>query len=271
MAANVDRFKKDLERLINTGHDLDIAMVREVDEAGFMRQAVKQLGSKDKVEEYIKKLPDFKTKYETWYSECLALLRQLLPDRLDNFVALYEKPKNRKSLPVSGDYVIYDYMHNLTVKNGLGDVLASPSSAVSKFRQQLAILKAAEARFESSLFEIRQIVQADLFDSEVESARELCKNKFYRAAGAVAGVILEKHLSQVCDDHAITITKKHPGIGDLNELLKSNSVIEIPQWRHISMLADIRNLCDHHKGKEPTPEQVTDLIDGAAKILKTVA
>jgi hypothetical protein len=109
-----------------------------------------------------------------------------------------------------------------------------------------------------------------LFDSEIATARELLKNKFLRAAGAVVGVVLEKHLRQVCDDHAIKITKKDPGISDLNELLKSNSVIDIPQWRHISMLGDIRNICDHNKKTEPTESQVKDLIDGADKMLKSI-
>jgi hypothetical protein len=145
------------------------------------------------------------------------------------------------------------------------------SAALPKFKQQLAILKAAKNRFESSLFEIRQLVQADLFDSEIEAAYELLKNKFLRAAGAVAGVILEKHLLQVCENHTIKISKKNPGISDLNELLKSESVIDIPQWRHISFLGDIRNLCDHNKAKEPTSEQTKDLIDGTAKVIKTIS
>lgn len=134
----------------------------------------------------------------------------------------------------------------------------------------MAILKAAQKRFESSLFEIRQLVQADLFDSEIESARHLLKNKFYRAAGAVAGVVLEKHLLQVCSDHMVKIVKKHPGINDLNQLRKDSGVIDIPQWRHITLLGDIRNLCDHNKQKEPTESQVTDLIDGTDKVLKTI-
>ena len=33
---------------------------------------------------------------------------------------------------------------------------------------------------------------------------------------------------------------------------------------------DIRNLCDHDKTKEPTPEQVDDLIDGVSKTIKTL-
>jgi len=72
------------------------------------------------------------------------------------------------------------------------------------------------------LFEIRQLVQADLFDSEIGAARELLENKFLRAAGAVAGVVLEKHLRQVCDDRGLKILKKNPTLGDLNELLKAN-------------------------------------------------
>ena len=113
-------------------------------------------------------------------------------------------------------------------------------------------------------------MQADLFDSEIDAARELLKNKFLRAAGAIAGVVLEKHLHQVCDDHGVKITKKNPSISDLNELLKANAIIDIPQWRHIALLGDIRNLCDHNKQKEPTAQQINDLIDGTDKVLKTI-
>ena len=115
------------------------------------------------------------------------------------------------------------------------------------------------------------IVQADLFDSELEAARELLKNKFVRAAGMIAGVVLEKHLRQVCDDHKVSISKKNPGIGDFNEVLKANSVIDVPQWRHISMPGDIRNVCGHNKDKEPTVDQVNDLIEGVTKIIKTTS
>ena len=182
---------------------------------------------------------------------------------------MYEKPKGRKSIGYE-NYVIQDYMQDLRVTLG-GDVRADPSAALPQLYQQVAIVKAAKIRFESSLFEIRQLVQADLFDSELDAARELLRNKFYRGAGAIAGVVIEKHLRQVCDDHKITIIKKHPGIGDLNELLRLGAVIDVPQWRHISMLADIRSLCDHNKQTEPSKEQVSDLIDGTSKILKIVS
>ena len=145
-----------------------------------------------------------------------------------------------------------------------------PEAAIPSFRQQLAILKAARARFKSSLFDIRQLVMADLFDSELGAAEELAKKKFLRAAGAVAGVVLEKHLAQVCSNHSVKISKKSPSINDLNELLKKADVVAVEQWRLIQRLGDIRNLCDHNRTKEPTAEQVADLIDGVAKTLKTL-
>lgn len=210
----------------------------------------------------------FGINYQGWYSECLALIKQLLPDRLQEFKALCERPPNRKEVSYV-TYVIADSLISLQTSRG-GDIVADSKAAIPKFQNQIAILTAARTRFESSLYDIRQLFQSDLFDSEIESAKELLRKGFLRAAGAIAGVVLEKHLKQVCADHHIKILKKNPGISDLNELLKSSAVIDIPQWRFIGLLADYRNVCDHNKGKEPTPEQVSDLIEGTDKVLKTI-
>lgn len=268
MALNIERFKKDLDDLIHRGSLLECAMMRDIHGVELLRKAVGEMSDQD-FTKLVAKIPQFRIAYEAWYSECLLVLKQLLPDRLDDFKRQYERAKNRKTADFS-TYVIEDYMLGLRVTYA-GDVKADEKAAFPKMQNQTAILSAAEARFKSSLFEIRQIVQADLFDSEIASARELHKNKFFRAAGAIAGVVLEKHLAQTCSDHSIKITKKHPSIGDLNEALKAAGTIDVPQWRYISMLGDIRNICDHNKHKEPTEAQVNDLIDGVDKVLKTVA
>jgi hypothetical protein len=145
MPANVERFRKDLDRLIQEGDLLEYAMLREVDGDSFKKQAHKQLGE-EKGEAFLKSLPDFKLSYEAWYSESLALLRQILPDRVADLRALYEKPKGRKSVEY-GNYVIQDYMQNLSVTR-LNETVVSTRAAVPQFRQQLAILKAAKRRFE---------------------------------------------------------------------------------------------------------------------------
>ena len=269
MSTNLDCFKKDLDRLIGLGQKLQVSMEIRINRKEIMKQIADAIKEKDKREKYIESLPIFEMTYEAWYSESIALLKQILPDRVDNFISLYEKPRSRKELSHE-NYVIQDFLQGLVSKNGFGEIIVDISAASPQFRQQLHIVEAAKARFESSLFDIRQIVQADLFDREIDAARELHKNKFLRAAGAIAGVVLEKHLVQVCNDHRIHIAKKHPGIADLNELLKANGVIDIPQWRNISMLGDIRNICDHNKLQEPTSEQVNDLIIGTDKVLKTI-
>ena len=267
MSTNLTRLKEDLDKLLSQGTLLLYSLARDNQEEEFRKQLASKLKNNE-VKPFLDKLPDFKTDYEAWYSQSVVLLKQLLPDRVTNFIGLYEKPKARKEITYA-NYAIQDYMQGITVRQH-GSVVVGPDAAIPQYQQQLAIMKAAAKRFESSLFEIKQIVQADLFDSEIDAARELLKNKFLRAAGTIAGVVLEKHLAQLCHDRSIKISKKHPGIADLNELMKGNSVIDVAQWRHISMLADIRNTCTHSKTREPTKEQVADLIDGAEKVLKTI-
>jgi hypothetical protein len=218
----------------------------------------------------IKKLTSFESGYQRWYSEAIALVRQTLPDRLQDFLRHYEKPKTRKEI-TNENYRIEDYLQGIEVTRGYEkEKVVEKAAAIPHFQQQLAIVEAAQARFDSSLFDIRQILEADLLDSELDAADYLAKNKFGRAAGALAGVGLERHLGQVCADHKLVISKKTPTIGDFNEALKSGGIIDLPQWRFIQHLADLRNLCDHARTPEPTAEQIADLISGVKKICKTV-
>jgi hypothetical protein len=265
---NLDRYKQDLDALVQMGNKLQNSIQAECFPNEFAAQAKEKLGEQAK--EFLKALPPFGGAYQRWYSEAKALIRQLLPDRLADFVHHYEKPKPRKEISYE-NYRIEDYLQGLSATRGWEkEKVVGPDAAIPHFRQQLAILKAVKARFESSLFDIRQLVQSDLFDSELDAARELLKKKFLRAAGAVAGVVLEKHLVQVCANHAVSISKKAPGIGDLNDLLKNANVIEVPQWRFVQHLGDLRNLCDHSKATEPTAPQVEDLVSGVEKIVKTL-
>ncbi|HOX41933.1 MAG TPA: hypothetical protein PK263_07165 [bacterium] len=264
MSNNIEKYKKDLEKLIKHGESLQIAMECEC----YPEQYEKALG--DKFKEFKKKLPKFNDEYQSWYSEAKVLIKQLLPDRLSDFERHYEKPKPRKDI-TSDNYRIEDYLQGLSVTRGWEkEKVVGPDAAIPQFKQQLAIVKAVSSRFESSLFDIRQIVQADLFDSELEAARELIKNGFLRGAGAISGVVLEKHLGQVCENHNIKTRKKHPAISDFNDILKDGGVLDTPSWRQIQRLGDIRNLCDHNKDRDPTKEEVEELVNGVEKFTKTL-
>lgn len=266
MNTNISKYKNDYNKLVDLGNDLYNSIQYEYYPKEFQKAVEKVY--KEKYLEYLKSLPNFRLKYQTWYSESKILIKQLLPDRLEDFIRYYEKPKTRKDISYE-NYKIEDFLQSLSITRGVTEIVG-PQAAIPLFQQQLEILKSINQRFESSLFDIKQLVQADLFDNELASARELLNHNFLRAAGAVAGVVLEKHLGNVCASHNIKLTKKNPTISDFNELLKSSSVLDIPNWRHIQLLGDIRNLCDHNKDSEPTSEQVKDLIDGVEKVIKTI-
>ena len=269
MSEKMKKFESDLDRLINQGDLLNAAIQYEWDREEFVRQLRKVI-DKDKIEPSIKNLPSFTSEYQSWYSEAHALIKQVLPDRLEDFKSYYEFPRVRKEI-TAANYRIRDCLQGLSITRGFDRVvIVDGKSAIPIFAQQLNIVKAAKATLASSLIELTSILQADLFDSEIESARALAKSGFLRAAGAICGVVIEKHLKQACNTHGITIRKKNPTISDLNQALKDKNSISIPQWRFIQHLADIRNICDHDKGKEPEKNEIDDLISGTDKVLKTI-
>lgn len=210
----------------------------------------------------------FFIKYQPWYSESISLIKVVFPDRLEEFKNLYERQTKRKDVSYD-NYVIEDALDGLIVKS-YGSIICEPSSALVKFQRQLAILYSLQKIFTSSLFSIKTLLQADLFDNDIDAANLLNKNGYHRAAGAMCGVVIEQHLKDVCSNHGIEIKKSNPGINDLNELLKSNSVYQIAIFRKIQYLADIRNKCDHKKQEEPSKEEVKELIDGTSWLIKNV-
>lgn len=212
----------------------------------------------------------FVSGYQGWYTRALAVVRQLLPERLDDFQRQYSA--NRKGVPDFASYLIEDYLHGVAVTDGLSRrVFDTDQAAIVKFHTQLQIVASAKTRLSDILANIRGVLQADLFDSDLDAARHLAKNGHLRAAGAVAGVVLEGHLKELVDKHQLKLAKKKPTIADYNDALKDAGVFDIPTWRGIQRLADIRNLCDHKSDREPTADEVAELIGGTDKATKTLA
>lgn len=267
MTEKTDKFSEELDSLIREGDALHMAIQHMCYGEEFENKIIEQLGKK-KGGEYIKLIPNFKSSYQSWYSKAQAVVKQVLPDRLTDFNSFYEYPKPRKEITFQ-NYMIKDALQGLTIRQ-YGEIKLNDTAAIPEFIQQLNIVKAAKAALGSRLMELKSILQADLFDSEIESARALAKAGYLRAAGAICGVIIEKHLLQVCDTHGISIRKKNPGISDLNQPLRDNETITISQWRFNQHLADIRNICDHAKGREPTKDEIEDLLSGTEKVLKTI-
>jgi len=265
MASNLDRYKADLDELVKLGEGMELDLEwRYLKEQGKLDKNLKEAAKKIK--------GTFESKYQEWYTESFTVIRQLIPDRLIEFEQLYKGNGKRKGAE-STNYSIQDWLNGVraSVSRLTGEKIFDDFAGMTmRFKTQLQILKSVERRFESTLFDIRQLVQADLFDSEIDTARELMKHGFLRAGGAVVGVVLEKHLAQVTLNHGVKSRKRDPTISDFNDLLKNAGVIDVPTWRQIQRLGDIRNLCDHNKQREPTKDEVEELINGAEKITKTL-
>lgn len=272
MVSNLERYKKDLGNLIKKGYFLEISMRKECNGTDdFLGISMQKERDTQGIDDSIKKhkedfptdLPNFRAEYQTWYSESLTVIEQLMSNRTNDFIKLYERPKNRKTINLE-NYTIEDYVR------GIYTFQTPLKTAILIFQQQRAILESAQQRFESSLFDIKQLLQADLFDSELSAAKELNKKGFIRGAGAIAGVVLESHLKQVCNNHQIKIIKKNPTISYLNDLLKKENIIDTPKHRNIQLLNDWRNLCDHDKEAKPIKEDITRLIKGVNEVIKNI-
>lgn len=237
--------KKEINTLIKKGEELSSCLLRDKD-----------------TNEY-SKLDVFIGQYEIWYTKALAIIKLLAPDRMQDFTLLYSNPK-RKELD-SNTYCISDALRNTT--HMFGEY--GPSDATMCVVRQLGILRACVDNLDSIIHNIQTILQADIFDSEIETAKHLLKKGFLRASGVICGVIIEKHLASVCSAHNIKIVKKNPTIADFNDTLK-DQIYDVIEWRRIQRLGDIRNLCGHNKDREPTADEVSELISGTERTIMNI-
>lgn len=89
MESIIEKYQKDINKLVEQGKKLLYGMFSEC---------------RDDYADYFKKMPkdvrdgiyalEFKPLYNAWYNESLALIRQLVPDRVDDFVSYYKRPCN---------------------------------------------------------------------------------------------------------------------------------------------------------------------------------
>ena len=192
----------------------------------------------------------FKLDYQDWYSSCCALLeRNYNKERTSEFKSEYEN--NIKKI-MSANYISQDAEYEF----------------IDSFKHQASILNALPLYLEHILSDMELTVASILMDDELLEAEYLLKKGFIRAAGALAGVVLERYLKMRCDKNEPKLKyPKNANISKLNDILKDNDLLDIPEWRKIQYLGDIRNKCDHDKKVEPKKEEVADLISKVKEMI----
>lgn len=152
MITNKEKYINDIDLLIKRGVTLQRGLYNEL--RNEYEEAFNNLSDEDK------KLflnAKFKENYHAWYNESLALIKQLVPERLEDFSSFYRLPKRKDSEISILTYTISDYLVGAVVRDALGSVIADGTIAVKKFEQQLLMVTSLKKRFESSLYDIKQL------------------------------------------------------------------------------------------------------------------
>lgn len=199
---------------------------------------------------------DVKNTYQHRYSACRTILEKNQLGRVGEFETSYSPAGKNTEVGIkqllSSRYVTKDDQFRL----------------MDLINHQFDILSAVPSHLQYSLYDVELSAYSILMDDEIMAARHLLENGFLRPAGALAGVILERHLKNLLRKHTPPIKfKEKDTLSTLNDLCK-DTVYDLIVWRKVQHLTDLRNLCDHANDREPSKAEVKELIKGVAVMLK---
>jgi hypothetical protein len=124
-------------------------------------------------------------KYQSWYSVAITLISDIILDKLKEFTALYDKQGYWGGEGVFNLVRFDRYFANDPKRNTF------ISEFRDKFEIQRSILLSVPDVFSIKESNLREIISAAFVDREIDEAEYLYDKKFYRCAGALAGVALE--------------------------------------------------------------------------------
>lgn len=194
---------------------------------------------------------------------------------LDAQYLTVEATKSYRDGSFAGDFVDNEMLIGWRVKvnNLLAKACGEQSVHYQKFNQietdfgwstnyqvgksQKAVFDAAREDFEGGyLTSLRNLVQAEMFDSELDQARELLGGGYVSAAAVIAGVVLETTLRQMCTDVGISVGK----LDKMNAELAKAGCYNLLMQKRITALADIRNSAAHGNTDRFSWADVEDML-----------
>lgn len=139
-------------------------------------------------------------------------------------------------------------------------------SSYDRLKRIRPIFLAAKDDFQGGyLTSVKNLVQAELFDSELDQARELLSSGYKGPAAVVAGVVIETALRDLCDQNGIA----HGKLDKMNADLAKAGIYNKLQQKRITALADIRNSAAHGDWTSFTDQDVTEMIRDVESFLAT--
>lgn len=136
------------------------------------------------------------------------------------------------------------------------------------FKRLFPILTAAFDDLKAGLLvSFKQIVQAEVFDSELEQAKSLLNSGYKNAAAVIAGTVLETAVKELCINHGVDVDRKK--LTHLNDELAKLGIYNKLQQKQITALADIRNNAAHGDYDQFTQDHVVRMIEDIERFLLT--
>jgi len=137
-----------------------------------------------------------------------------------------------------------------------------------KLQRSIPVLLAAFDDLQKGfLVSFKQIVQAEVFDSELEQAKSLLQNSYKNAAAVIAGTVLETAIKELCLNNGIELDRKK--LTHLNDELAKAGIYNKLQQKQVTALADIRNNAAHGDYEQFTQEDVRRMIEDIERFLLT--
>lgn len=139
--------------------------------------------------------------------------------------------------------------------------VGSPVTSHDLFDRLYSIFQSAKNQYEGGyLFDVRNLVHAEVFSDELEQAEHFLSQGYKVPAAVIAGTVLETTLRELCTQHANL--QPADNINRMNDDLAREGVYNKMRTDQIRALAKIRNAAAHGKPDEFNDNDVKLMIAG---------
>jgi hypothetical protein len=242
--------------------------------------------------------------YQSWYTKALRVVRQLYPELSDDFQAHYRAILSTRSLTPYPTWYrkVLRVMHKLTpqrdddapdpsqgrqddkpvasyaTKTSVGmEILQNGETIASgritfltRLSHQLRMLNSVRNGLEYMLADLQSTLYGEVGNHILATAYALFHRGQHRAAGALAGVLLEIHLAKVATKYRSPTAPTSSGLATLNTALKRGGIYDVEVWRFIDSLGALGHACVYAPAYEPTVDDLTEFLHGVQLIRKRV-
>jgi hypothetical protein len=130
------------------------------------------------------------------------------------------------------------------------------------------VLKAAVDDYVGGhLFNLRNLVEAEVFDDFLEQAEHLLSSGYFQAAAVIAGCVLEDGMRKLCVKYAVNVSP-NPKLDQMNsDLAKAGAYNKLVQKR-VTALADVRNKAAHGHWTQFARSDVQEMLSGVRRFIE---